>query len=47
MVISDDTHWPPTNMKGCLKDIQTANPQLAADARYQKLMDYLRRHGQT
>ena len=46
MVISNDTQWPPTNLKECLKDIQTAKPQLAADARYQRLTDYLRKHGQ-
>jgi len=46
MVISDDTQWPPTHLKDCLKDIQTANLQLAADARYQRLMEYLRKHRQ-
>lgn len=46
MVISDDTQWPPTHLKDCLKDIQTANSQLAADARYQRLTEYLRKHGQ-
>lgn len=46
MVISDDTQWPPTHLKDCLKDIQTANSQLAADTRYQRLTEYLRKHGQ-
>jgi len=46
IVISDETQWPPTHLKDCLKDIQTANPQLAADARHQRLIEYLRKYGQ-
>ena len=46
VLISDDTQWPPTHLKDCLKDIQTANPQLAADARHQRLIEYLKKHGQ-
>lgn len=44
MVISDNTQWPPTHLKDCLKDIQKANSQLATDVRFQRLTEYLRLH---
>lgn len=45
MVIGDDmSNWPPTNLKDCLNEIQTASPPVADDGRFQKLKDYLRRH---
>lgn len=44
------TPWPPTQLKNCLTDIEASAPShqlaLAEDRRYQRLMDYLRRHGQ-
>lgn len=49
LVISDSAPWPPTDLKNCLVDIEAnADHQLdlAEDRRYQRLMDYLRRHGQ-
>jgi hypothetical protein len=46
MVIGDDTSkGPPTNLIDCLNEIQAASPPLADDDRFQKLKDYLRRHG--
>lgn len=50
LVISDSTLWPPTQLKNCLTDIEASAPShqlaLAEDRRYQRLVDYLRRHGQ-
>jgi hypothetical protein len=46
LVISDQTQWPPSDLGACLKAIQTAAPELESDPRFEKLMAYLRQHGQ-
>lgn len=45
LVIHDDAPWPPIDLNKCLEAIRTADPQLAADDRFQRLTAYLRRHG--
>lgn len=44
IVIGDQTQWPPTELHDCLEAIRTADPTLADDARFDRLMAYLRRH---
>lgn len=46
LVIGDQTQWPPRNLGACLEAIRTAEPTLATDQRYERLMSYLRQHGQ-
>lgn len=44
-VIGDNAQWPPGDLKECLDAIREAQPELEADSRFQKLYEYLRRHG--
>ena len=46
IVIGDNAQWPPGNLNECLQAIRDAAPALEADARFQRLMEYLRRHGE-
>ena len=43
-VIGDKVQWPPTNLKDCLDAIQLAQPNLSADNRFQRLLEFLQRH---
>lgn len=45
VLILDDTPWPSTDLGECLRSIQSANPQLREDNRFQRLKASLRRHG--
>ena len=42
LVVGDEAHRPPRNLKACLEAIRTAEPELEADHRYQKLVEFLR-----
>lgn len=44
-VIGDNTQWPPRELKDCLDTIRTIQPNLEGDTRFQRLHEYLRRHG--
>ena len=46
LVIGDQTQWPPRDLAACLEAISTFEPELATDQRYERLMEYLRSHGQ-
>jgi len=41
--VIDDQQWAPRELGRCLDDIVQADPQLAQDARYQRLSEYFRR----
>ena len=41
----EDQSWIPSDLKSCLSKIVQAEPKLSDDARYQKLMEGLRRRG--
>jgi len=43
-VIGDNAQWPPSHLKDCLDAIRHAQPNLEADGRFQRLVEYLRRH---
>ena len=45
-VIGDQTQWPPRDLATCLGAISTSVPELTADQRYERLMEYSRRYGQ-
>ncbi len=45
IVIGDDAQWPPSDLGDCLQAIRHASPALEADPRFQRLTEYLRRHG--
>ena len=40
-----DQQWAPRELEKCLDEIVKTNPQLAQDARYQRLREYSRRRG--
>lgn len=44
-VIGDNTQWLPRNLKDCLDEIRNVQPNLETDHRFQRLHEYLRRHG--
>lgn len=45
LVLSGQIPWPPSDLGACLKAIVTAMPALETDARYRRLVDYLRQNG--
>ncbi|ROZ63910.1 anti-phage defense-associated sirtuin Dsr1 [Ramlibacter sp. WS9] len=45
IVISDSAQWPPSHLTDCLRAIGVAAPALRVDVRFQRLSEYLRRHG--
>jgi hypothetical protein len=46
-VVIDDQQWAPGKLGECLDEIVQAAPQLAQDARYQRLTEYARKRGAT
>ena len=46
LVIGDQAQWPPHDLATCLEAIRTSAPELATDQRFERLEEYLRRHGQ-
>jgi hypothetical protein len=50
LIVADSTQWPPTHLKDCLTDIEANLPPdelaLEGDRRFQRLINYLRLHGQ-
>lgn len=46
LVIGDQTQWPPSDLGACLEAIRTFVPGLETDQRFERLMAYLRQHGQ-
>jgi hypothetical protein len=44
-VIGDNTQWLPRKLKDCLDTIRTIQPNVEGDTRFQRLHEYLRRHG--
>lgn len=45
-IIGDNAQWPPQNLRECLDAIRGVEPNLETDNRFQRLVEYLRRHGQ-
>jgi hypothetical protein len=45
-IIGKAALFPPRNLKDCLASIENVQPDLKDDKSFQKLSDYLRRHGQ-
>lgn len=45
LVISDGPQWPPDDLGACLEAMRAAVPALENDARYQRLITYMRQHG--
>lgn len=45
IVIGDSAQWPGGDLGDCLQAIRNAAPVLETDARFQRLMEYLRKHG--
>lgn len=43
--VIENQPWPPSELRQCLTAVEKAAPALVQDQRYQKLMQYLRRHG--
>ena len=43
--VIDDQPWRPPELGQCLENIVKASPKLQQDLRYQKLVDYAKRHG--
>ncbi|MHB8914288.1 MAG: hypothetical protein ACYC4K_00580 [Thiobacillus sp.] len=43
--VIENQPWPPSELRQCLIAVEKAAPDLVQDQRYQKLMQYLRRHG--
>ena len=46
-IIGDNTQWPPQNLRECLDAIRSIEPNLETDNRFQRLVEYLRRHSLT
>ena len=44
LVVDDEAHRPPTDLKACLEAIRNAEPNLEDDYRYQKLVEFLRKN---
>ncbi len=45
LVIGEGAQWPPSDLPVCLEAISASAPELATDQRYERLVNYLRRHG--
>lgn len=45
LLIGDQTQWSPSDLGACLEAIRISAPELNTDPRFQRLMNYLRRHG--
>jgi hypothetical protein len=46
-IIGDNAQWPPQNLRECLEAIRGVQPNLETDNRFQRLVEYLRRHSVT
>ena len=44
--VIEDESWPPGDLRASMEAIRNAEPELQNDHRYQRLAEYLRRHGQ-
>src|SRR5690606_19756258 len=44
LVIGEQAQWPPGDLGACLEQIRNVDPALENDARYERLLAYLRRH---
>lgn len=44
LVIGEQAQWPPGDLDVCLEQIRNADAELENDARYERLLAYLRRH---
>ena len=45
-VIDEKVQWLPSKLNACLEQIGSVNPELKNDARYERLLTYLRQHNQ-
>ncbi len=46
LVIGEQSQYPPGNLTDCLTAIRNRKPELQRDVRFERLLTYLRRHGQ-
>lgn len=46
-IIGENVPWPPRNLEECLRAIRAKMPELEADRRFRRLVEYLRVHGRT
>lgn len=44
-IIDEEAHWPPRDLERCLQAIRAHTPELEADRRFRRLVEYLRAHG--
>lgn len=44
LVIGEQSQWPPSNLLACLEQIRNADSAMESDARYERLLAYLRQH---
>ena len=44
-IVGDNSHWPPRDLEECLRAIREKIPEIEADRRFRRLVDYLRVHG--
>ncbi len=45
LVVSEQTQWPPTDLRACLDTIRIVEPHLEAEQDFERLMTLLRLHG--